>query len=364
MEKMSVLAPKDYTTLIISYLNDESKIPKIDMVKETKEWKIDIFSENLFEQLYHNLLYFYKNNGKKNISTEVQNYFFKEIANILDIIREEGSPTCFNNNFVKATLIYIIHSLKTPTSVYPEIVLKIFLGFEDILEDIQNKKIDYELSNFTKEIINIINQLKDIYYMDSNVDLDFSIKNNLKEIITKLKEFSDGLPIYLKGFIEYNRQTNGKKFLTMKIYNYFKTINPYAENENNTALYLGYSLYGITSYKKIPKINFNEFINIQTKRINNNDAKNILILATKFLEEKNYVKSLKELEKKIFEISPNTSRILDIFEDVEKYYEDLYNQLKFYIVNIIFEIDLQYIMEFSAKIIQEFYGLISSNYYY
>ena len=69
MEKMPVLTPKDYITLIISYLNDESKIPKIDMVKETKEWKIDIFSENLFEQLYHNLLYFYKNNGKKNICT-------------------------------------------------------------------------------------------------------------------------------------------------------------------------------------------------------------------------------------------------------------------------------------------------------
>ena len=61
----------------------------------------------------------------------------------MDIIHEEGPSTCFNNNFVKATLIYIIHSLKTPISVEPEIVLKIFLGFEDILEDIQNKKIRF-----------------------------------------------------------------------------------------------------------------------------------------------------------------------------------------------------------------------------
>lgn len=79
----------------------------------------------------------------------------------------------------------------------------------------------------------------------------------------------------------------------MKIFNYFKTVNPYAGNKNNTALYLGYSLYGITSYKNVPKINFYEFRNIQTKRIINNDTKNTLILASKFLEEKNYVKSSK-----------------------------------------------------------------------
>ena len=184
---MPDLTPKDYIKLIISYLKDESKIPKIDMLKETKEWEMDIFSENLFEQLYHNLLYFYKNNGKKNICTEVQNYFFAEIANVLDIINEEGSPTGFNNNFVKAILIYIIHSLKTPTSVDPEIVLKIFLGFEDILEDIQNEKIDYELSNFTKEIVKVINQLKDIYYMDS----DDVIHKQLLEIVYHLAQTHD-----------------------------------------------------------------------------------------------------------------------------------------------------------------------------
>ena len=54
----------------------------------------------------------------------------------------------------------------------------------------------------------MINQLKDIYYMNSNIYLNISIKNNLKEIITNLKEFPDSLPIYFKGFIEYNRQTN------------------------------------------------------------------------------------------------------------------------------------------------------------
>ena len=334
MKKMSVLShksPKDYIELIVSYLKDESKIPKMDVDKETKEWEMDIFSENLFEQLYHNFLYFYKNHQKKNITTEVQNYFFAEIANILDIIHEESSQSYFNNDFVKAILIYIIHSLKTPTAVNPEIVLKIFLGFEDILEDIQNQRIDCELTNFRKEIIDKIKQLKDIYYMNSNFYLNIPNENNLKEIISYLKNFSKCLPIYLKGFIEYNRQNNGKKYLILKIYNYFKIINPFIENKNNTALYLGYSLYGIATYDSVSKINFNEFRDIQTKRIINNDAKNILILATKFLKEKNYANSLKEFEKINFEFSPNTSRILNIFEDTEKYYKDLYNQLKFYI---------------------------------
>ena len=334
MKNMSVLSPKspkDYIELIVSYLKDESKIPKMDVDKETKEWEMDIFSENLFEQLYHNFLYFYKKYQKKNIVTEAQKYFFTEIVNILDIIHEESSFSYFNKNFVKAILIYIIHSLKTPTAVYPEIVLKIFLGFEDILEDIQNKKIDCELSDFTKEIIDNIKQLKDVYHMNSNIFLNIPNENNLKEIISYLKKFSGSLPIYLKGFIEYNRQNDGKKFLILKIYNYFKIINPFTENKNNTALYLGYSLYGIATYDNVLKINFNEFRDIQTKRIINNDAKNILILATKFLKEKSYANFLKEFEKIYFQFSPNTSRILNIFEDTENYYKDLYNQLKFYI---------------------------------
>ena len=186
---MPILSPKDYIDLIASYLKDESKITKMDMDKETKEWEIDIFSENLFEQLYHNFLYFYKKYQKKNIVTEAQKYFFTEIVNILDIIHEESSFSYFKKNFVKAILIYIIHSLKTPTAVYPEIVLKIFLGFEDILEDIQNKKIDCELSNFSKEIIDMIKQLKDVYHMNSNIFLNIP-NENILSIIDKTMEKS------------------------------------------------------------------------------------------------------------------------------------------------------------------------------
>ena len=231
---------------------------------------------------------------------------------------------------MKASLIYVIYSLNNQITTNPEIVLKILLGFGDILEDIANKTIDYELSKFESELIKSINQLIKIYYMDSNIYLDISKENNLKEIIKYLKGFEDNLPIYLKGFIKYNRQSNGKKFLIMKIYEYFQKINPYS-GEKKTSLYQGYSLYGISSYKNIPKIHFNEFRNIQKKRINNKEAKGILELSAKFLKEKDFDKFLERLEKENLELSFYTPKVLDIFDNTDEYYNDLYNQLLSYL---------------------------------
>ena len=48
---------------ISKYLIEKSKSKE----KEAKELEIDIFSENMFEQLYNNLLYFYGLHQKKNI---------------------------------------------------------------------------------------------------------------------------------------------------------------------------------------------------------------------------------------------------------------------------------------------------------
>jgi len=329
---MFTLTSNDYINFIISYLKDDSKIPKDKFKEETKEGEIDIFSKNFFEQLYHNLLYFYKLSGKKNIGTDVQRYFFSEISNILGIIHEVSPTIFFDNNFLKATLIYIIYSLKTPITVNPEIVLKFFFGFMDILEDITNIRIKNELFNFEPEIVKTINQLIAIYYMDSDFYLDISTVNNFKEIMSYLKKYRDKLPIYLKGFIEYNKKSSGEKFLIMKIYKYFQLLNPYADDMNkNTYLYQGYSLYGILSYKNCPKINFDEFRNIKANRINNNDAKNILILAIKLLQEKDFRNFLSKLEKENLYYSSDTSKVLDTFDDTKNYYEDLYNQLKFYI---------------------------------
>lgn len=86
---MSDIKSNDYINLIITYLKDPSKIPQEKMDEKTKELKIDIFSDNLFENLYHNLLYFYKLHGKANNQSEIEKYFFSEIVNILDIIKEK-----------------------------------------------------------------------------------------------------------------------------------------------------------------------------------------------------------------------------------------------------------------------------------
>ena len=327
---MSVISPKEYINLIITFLKDDSKIPKTEITKETKELEIDIFSENMFEQLYNNLLYFYGLNQKRNIKNEMQKYFFSEIVNILDIIHETNSNIFLDDNFVKGTLIYIIYSLKTPITITSEIVLKTFLGFKDILEQIEYKKIVDELSYFEKEIIKTIKQLIIIYYKDSDVYLDISKKNNLVEIAKYLQKKLKKIPIFFHGFVDYNRRPNGIKFLIMKIYMYFQKINPYTNDDKNSTLYQGYSLYGITSYENIPEIDLEEFRNIQTKRIKNNDVKSILILSIKFLQEKDYKNFLKKLEKENFEFSNNTSKVLDIFDDTEKYYKDLYNQQKYY----------------------------------
>ena len=127
---MSAFTSKDYINLIITYLKDDSKIPKNEMNEETKELKINIFSDDLCEKLYHNMLFFIKLNGMKKVENKLQLYFFSEIINILDIINEEDSHNFFQFYFLKAVLIYVIYSLKNPINVNQEIVLKIFLGIK------------------------------------------------------------------------------------------------------------------------------------------------------------------------------------------------------------------------------------------
>lgn len=80
---MSALTPYDYLKLIISYLKDESKITESKMNDLTKECELDLVSEKLFENLYHNLIFYYKLYGKKNIKTEEQKFLLAEVANIL-----------------------------------------------------------------------------------------------------------------------------------------------------------------------------------------------------------------------------------------------------------------------------------------
>ena len=326
---MSALTPYDYLKLIISYLKDESKITESKMNDLTKECELDLVSEKLFENLYHNLIFYYKLYGKKNIKTEEQKFLLAEVANILEIIYDSKPQVCIYDNHVKAVLIYIINAYKTPIAVNPEIIMKIFFGFKDIFTNITNKIIEKELLNFEIEAIQIIKKLSEIYYMNFNIELDLSEKNNLNDIILALSIFQRDLPIYFRGFMKYNQETNEKKYLEMKVYKYFNLINNYTD-EKFIHLYKGYILYGILSYNKKQIFDFIAFKNIQTYRINNEEAKNILILAIKYLREKNFGNFLSKLEKENFNFCPNTSRVLDIFDETDEYYKELHNQLKYY----------------------------------
>ena len=204
-----------------------------------------------------------------------------------------------------------------------------FLGFNKIFEYINNKQIVDELSKFESELIETINKLEQIYYMNSNIYLNVPKVNNFQEIIIYLNDIEDELPIFLKGFTEYDKKRNGNKFLIMKVYNYFQKINTFTDDKD-IVLYRGYSFYGINTYKNISNINWTAFKNITTNRIKNDDAKNILIWIIKFLEEKGFKDFLTKLAKENFDYSPDISKVLDIFDDTEKYYKELFNQLKYY----------------------------------
>ena len=326
---MSTLTTNDYIKFIISFLKDESKIPETKMNEIKMELELDLLSESLMEKLYNNMLLYYKLYQKKNIKTDEQKYLFKEILSILEIIYDSNPITFIQCDQIKAALIYLINSLKTPLTVNPEEVKKIFLDFKDIFPNTTNKIIENELSNFEIEAIKIINKLNEIYYTDFNIELDFTKKNNFNEIIAYLTAFQKKLPIYFKGFIKYNKETNGNKYLELKVYNYFNIINHY-KDEKSSSLYKGYLLFGILSYNNdIQTIDFEAFKSIQTKRINNEEAKNILILVIKFLSEKNFNNFLTKLENENFEFYPDTSKVLDIFDETDKYYKELYNQLKY-----------------------------------
>ena len=326
---MSALTTNDYIKSIICFLKDESQITESKLNEEKKEFELDLSSESLFENLYHNLLFYYKLYKKQNIKTEEQKYLFKEIVNILEIAYDSNSKDFIYDDQIKAVLIYLINSLKTSMNVNLEIVLKIFLGFKEIFSNITNKIIENELLNFEKESIQIIKKLNEIYYRDFNIELDFTNKNNLNEIIKDLKHNEKKLPIYFRGFIKYNRKTNGKKYLALKVYKYFEIINHYKE-EKFIPLYKGYLLFGILSYKNNETIDFEAFNSIKTERIKNEEAKNILILAIKFLTEKSFSDFLTKLEEENFDFHPDTSKVLNIFDETDKYYKELYNQLKYY----------------------------------
>ena len=99
---MSTLTTNDYIKFIISFLKDESKIPESKMNEVKMELELDLLSESLMENLYNNMLLYYKLYQRKNIKTDEQKYLFKEILSILEIIYDSNPITFIQCDQIKA----------------------------------------------------------------------------------------------------------------------------------------------------------------------------------------------------------------------------------------------------------------------
>ena len=209
MDKVNFLPPEEYISLILNYLKDESKIPKISDNEELKEYEIDVFSPNFFANLYHNFIYFYQINKKQYISSEEQKYFFEEVVNMLDIIHGESASDFLEDDFLKSILIYLVYSLKETRIDNIEFVLKIFFNLVNFLPLENNNRINDEITKFENDIIETIQKLIKKFIYDFGVDLKISeVSNKYKDIMEYLKYLDrklkkEKLPLYLKGFIKY-----------------------------------------------------------------------------------------------------------------------------------------------------------------
>lgn len=326
-----------YLKLIILYLKNAEKILDIKFNEEPQEKDIDIFSKDLFESLYNNLLVFYKKYGKKNISTEEKKYFFSEILNLLEIICETSPDCFFDDEFCKSVLIYLIYSLKEEDNINIQTILKVFLNFENIIDEISSKKFDETVFEFENDIFPTIISLINRYESDFQKKLgDLPNNKNFHDIMKYLKKEKSNLPFYLKGFLVYKKQRISTKYLLIKIYKFFEKINPYEKINNAISynLYQGYSLYGITSCKKILNesfISLHDFKLIKDNRINDINAKKILEIAIKLLEAKSNYNFIKNIKDENINYKAEPPKISNNFDDTKNYYQDLYGQLIYYL---------------------------------
>ena len=226
-----------YLNLIIRYLKNDKEMLDIEFNDEIKNKDVDIFSEDLFKSLYYNLVSFYRQYEKKNISTKEKKYFFSEVSNLFEIIFETSPNYFFKNGFCKSILIYLINSIKEEDNINIQTILKVFLNFKYIFNSISSKKFEKEVLEFENDIVPTIISLKNRYESDFQKELDNLQKiENFYDFLTYLNEEKSDLPFYLKGFIDYSIQGTQAKYLLIKIYKFFEIINPY-DKINNTIAY-------------------------------------------------------------------------------------------------------------------------------
>ena len=337
---MSNSTKKENIDKIINFLTSFPKdIP--DFANEFQEKDINPCSDSFFEDLYNNLLYYYKLNGTNNIKTPEQKYFFSEISNMLKIIYKDVSDEVINSDIIKSVLIYLINCLKIDVKINLENFLNIILllqaGAPDLKEEVTNEINIFESGKTKENIINMIANSRDKYVVDFDAAIkDFRNEQNLKNIFKYLDCNKRKLPLYLKGYAQCGTINNETKFCLIKLYNYFKSFiektEPVIDNKVNYNIYYGYLLYGIL--KQINStdeydINYEQFENIRKNRMKNRNAILILKLSIKLLKAKNNYEFINYLNNEEFAPNLSSPLIVDIFDDTDKYYNDLFNQLQY-----------------------------------
>ena len=130
---MSDSNSKQYILSIINCLTEESNLEKEAKdkeIKELKEKKIDIFSKDLFQNLYWNLLYFYSTKKEESKSKpEEQIFLSKVFVELLQIIYESNYEIFFEEDLVKSILIFVVYSYNKTTYMNLETILNIFLNW-------------------------------------------------------------------------------------------------------------------------------------------------------------------------------------------------------------------------------------------
>ena len=326
---------KQYISLIIEQLKKHSK--KIEEEEKLKENIIDTNSGNFFECLYNNLLYFIQSNqSDNNSSSEIQKNLVLGIADVLEVLYDKRPHCFFKYDFVKSILIYSVYSFKSSLNLNNEYIIKIFLSFEELIENVSHTIIENEIDNFENQLVDIIEVLMNKYENDFEKKILIQKgKDKYQDIIDSLFDIKVDLPFYLKGFLDYNNLKNPTKFLMIKISKYFEMLNPFEKEYNSIAhnLYQGYLLYGIISKKNEFNnfgFNFEKFNDIRSNRIKDKNAQIILELAIQLLDEpnKNIFEKLKE---KNIDFTSERPKISTNFDDTKNYYKDLYQQLKYYL---------------------------------
>ena len=326
---------KQYISLIIGQLKKHST--EIKEEKELKENVIDTNSGNFFECLYNNLLYFIQNSQNDNNSpSNIHKNLISGIVDVLEVLYDKKPNCFFKYDFVKSILIYSVYSFKSLLNLNNEYIIKIFLSFNDLVENVSHAIIEKEVENFESQLSDSIESLINKYINDFEKQIIIQKgKDKYQDIIDSLTDIKADLPFYLIGFLEYNNLKNPTKFLIIKIYKYFEMLNPFGKEDNATAhnLYQGYLLYGIISNKNDfnnLRFNFKKFNDIRASRIKDKNAQIILELAIHLLDEpkKNFLEKLNE---KNIDFSAECPKISNNFDDTKDYYKDLYQQLKYYL---------------------------------